>query len=135
MPTDSSPKVAGRIEGRLDALGLRPEEVDAKVGLPAAPRADLDDARRSVSVAVGVDRIVGMFTVDEATSEAIRRAVGDGGELAGVVELRRYFPLLTDNAHARRCVQVIVGWTPLSDHSRKRVNTTARRTTKRHPKG
>jgi len=26
--------VAERIERRLDALGLRPEEVDAKVGLP-----------------------------------------------------------------------------------------------------
>ncbi len=31
---DVSPDVAGRIERRLDALGLRPEEVDAKVGLP-----------------------------------------------------------------------------------------------------
>jgi hypothetical protein len=33
-----------------------------------------------------------MFTVDEPTAEAIRRAVEDGGELAGVVELRRHFP-------------------------------------------
>jgi hypothetical protein len=31
---DVSPEVAERIERRLDALGLRPEEVDAKVGLP-----------------------------------------------------------------------------------------------------
>lgn len=31
---DASPDVAGRIERRLDALGLRPEQVDAKVGLP-----------------------------------------------------------------------------------------------------
>ena len=88
-----------------------------------------------MSVAVGVDKMTGMFTVDEATSEAIRRAVDDGGELAGVVELRRHFPLLTDNAHARRCVQVIVGWTPPADHSRTPANTTARRTTKLHPKG
>ncbi|MBV8916454.1 MAG: hypothetical protein JOZ05_25875 [Acetobacteraceae bacterium] len=51
-----------------------------------------------------------MFTVDEPTAEAIRRAVEDGGELAGVVELRRHFPLITDNAHARRCVRVIAGW-------------------------
>jgi hypothetical protein len=32
---DVSPDVAGRIERRLDALGLRPEEVDTKVGLPS----------------------------------------------------------------------------------------------------
>ncbi len=31
---DTSPNVAGRIERRLDALGLLPEQVDAKVGLP-----------------------------------------------------------------------------------------------------
>jgi hypothetical protein len=53
-----------------------------------------------------------MFTVDELTAEAIRRAVADGGELAGMVELRRHFPLITDNADARRCVRVIAGWTP-----------------------
>jgi len=51
-----------------------------------------------------------MFTVDEPTAAAIQRAVEDGGELAGVVELRRHFPLITDNADARRCVQVIAGW-------------------------
>jgi len=64
-----------------------------------------------------------MFTVDEPTAEAIRRAVEGGGELAGVVELRRHFPLIADNAHARRCVQVIVGWAPLADHSRSRTKT------------
>lgn len=32
---DASPDVAGRIERRLDALGLRPEQVDAQVGLPS----------------------------------------------------------------------------------------------------
>jgi hypothetical protein len=31
---DANPEVAGRIERRLDALGLEPEQVDAKVGLP-----------------------------------------------------------------------------------------------------
>ena len=56
-----------------------------------------------------------MFTVDESTTEAIRRAVEDGGELAGVVELRRHFPLITDNADARRCVRVIAGWTRPAD--------------------
>src|SRR3954463_9608648 len=82
-------------------------------GVRAAQRPEPACARRRVSVAVGADKMVGMFTVDEATSEAIRRAVGDGGELAGGVELRRHFPLITDNAHARRCVQVIAGWKPL----------------------
>jgi hypothetical protein len=65
-----------------------------------------------------------MFTVDEPTAEAIRRAVEDGGELAGVVE-RRYFPLINDNANARRCVRVIAGWTPPADPRRtapKRAN-------------
>jgi hypothetical protein len=51
-----------------------------------------------------------MFVVDEETAAAIRRAWEKGGELAGVVELRRHFPLITDNANARRCVRAIVGW-------------------------
>ncbi len=53
-----------------------------------------------------------MFVVDEATADAIRRAWHDGGELAGVVELRRHFPLITDPVRARSCVQAIVGWAP-----------------------
>ena len=53
-----------------------------------------------------------MFVVDEETAAAVRRAWEEGGELAGVVELRRHFPLITDNAHARRCVRAIVGWRP-----------------------
>ena len=69
-------------------------------------------------VSAGVDKISVMFTVDEPTAEAIRRAVDAGGELAGLVELRRHFRLLTDNAHARRCVQVIAGWNPPDDPSR-----------------
>src|SRR3954447_16812163 len=32
---DVSPNIAGRIERRLEALGLGPEEVDVKVGLPS----------------------------------------------------------------------------------------------------
>jgi hypothetical protein len=51
-----------------------------------------------------------MFVVDEETAAAIRHAWEEGGELAGVVELRRRFPLITDNAHARLCVRAIVGW-------------------------
>ena len=54
-----------------------------------------------------------MFTVDEPSAESIRRAYEDGGELAGVVELRRHYPLLADNAHARLCVRAIAGWKPV----------------------
>jgi hypothetical protein len=56
-----------------------------------------------------------MFAVDERTAEAIRRAYEDGGELAGAVELRRHFPLIADNSHARLCVRAIVSWKPLPD--------------------
>ena len=48
--------------------------------------------------------------VDEATAAAIRRAWDEGGEFSAVVELRRPFPLITDNENARRCVHAIVGW-------------------------
>ena len=61
-----------------------------------------------------------MFVVDEKTAEAIRRAWEEGGELAGVVELRRHFPLITDNASARRCVRAIVGWAPRPASGRER---------------
>jgi hypothetical protein len=53
-----------------------------------------------------------VFVVDEETAAAIRRAWEEGGELAGVVALRRRFPLITDDAQARRCVRAIVGWAP-----------------------
>ena len=51
-----------------------------------------------------------MFVVDEATAAGIRRAWEEGGELAGVVELRRHSPLITSDEQARRCVRAIVGW-------------------------
>jgi hypothetical protein len=53
-----------------------------------------------------------MFVVGEETAASIRRAWEEGGEPAGVVEPRRRFPLITDNANARRCVRAIVGWAP-----------------------
>ncbi len=56
-----------------------------------------------------------MFIVDDATAEAIRRAYNEEGELAGVVEFRRHFPLITDAALARDCVRRIVGWRPLPE--------------------
>ena len=53
-----------------------------------------------------------MFVVDEVTAEAIRRAWHEGGELSGIVELRQYFLLITDNATAGLCVRTIVRWVP-----------------------
>ena len=54
-----------------------------------------------------------MFTVDEPTAAAIRRAYEEDGDLASIVEFRRHFPLINDNAKARECVRTIVSWTPL----------------------
>ena len=55
-----------------------------------------------------------MFTVDEPTAEAIRRAYEEGGELAGIVEFKRHFPLISDHAKALECVRIIAGWKPIS---------------------
>jgi hypothetical protein len=55
----------------------------------------------------------GMFCVTEAEAAAIRAAYEQGGELSAAVELRRLFPGITDNAKARECARIIVGWTPL----------------------
>ena len=55
-----------------------------------------------------------MFAVDEVTALAIRQACEDGGELSGVVELRRHFPLITDNTRARLCLQMIMSWAPIT---------------------
>jgi hypothetical protein len=54
-----------------------------------------------------------MFSVDEATAAAIRRAFEESGELSAVAELRRQFPGIADNANARRCVRAIAAWRPL----------------------
>jgi hypothetical protein len=53
-----------------------------------------------------------MFAVDEPTAEAIRRAWHEGGELSGIVEFKRHFPLVSDHAKARMCVRAILSWTP-----------------------
>jgi len=62
-----------------------------------------------------------MFVVDEATAAVIRAALQQSGELSAVVELRRHFPLITDNAEARHCVRTIAGWKPLPPAKPKRV--------------
>jgi len=53
-----------------------------------------------------------MFSIDEETAETIRRALNEGGELAAVLELRRHFPSIADNARARECVRAIAAWAP-----------------------
>jgi hypothetical protein len=49
----------------------------------------------------------------EEAAAAIRAAFDQGGELSAAVELRRWFPGITDNAHARSCARSIAGWQPL----------------------
>jgi hypothetical protein len=54
-----------------------------------------------------------MFAIDEVTAEAILAIFAQEGELSAVVELRRRFPLITDNAQARACARTIAGWQPV----------------------
>ena len=42
-----------------------------------------------------------MFSVTEAEAAAIRRVFEEEGELSAMIELRRHFPGITDNAKAR----------------------------------
>ncbi len=58
---------------------------------------------------------VAMFRVSETEAAAIREAYERGGELSAAIELRRLFPGITDNAHARTCARMILGWTPLPE--------------------
>ncbi len=67
-----------------------------------------------------------MFAVDEVAAEAIRRAYEESGELAGVVELRRHFPLIADNPDVRAFVRIIAGWKPIQEPISGRL-TPARR--------
>ena len=80
---------------------MRAREIGHGRASPAAP----SRARIYLSDRATAAVCCGMFAVDERTAEAIRRAYEDGGELAGVVELRRHFPLIADNSHARLCVR------------------------------
>ena len=54
-----------------------------------------------------------MFTVSEADVAAIRTVFERDGEFAAAAELRQRFAGITDNAHAREVVRMIVGWQPL----------------------
>ncbi len=58
---------------------------------------------------------VAMFWVSETEAAAIRETYERGGELSAAIELRRLFPGITDNAHARTCARMIIGWAPLPE--------------------
>ncbi len=53
-----------------------------------------------------------MFLVPEADATAIREVFERDGELSAAIELRRRFPGIANNEHARRCVRSIAGWGP-----------------------
>lgn len=60
---------------------------------------------------VGWKRILrSMFIVDEEAAAEIRRLYREQGEWPAVVEFKRHFPLISDNADALRCTRVIAGW-------------------------
>jgi len=65
-------------------------------------------SRLRLFAVLGLPMIGGMFAVTEAA--VIRAAFERGGELLAVVELRRLFPAVTGNEHARQCVRQILGW-------------------------
>lgn len=55
---------------------------------------------------------MGMFVIPDADAVAIRAVFAEEGELSAVIELRRRFPGVIDNAKARACARTIAGWTP-----------------------
>ena len=68
-----------------------------------------------------------MFMVDEETATAIRHAYEEGGELLAVVELRRHFPGIADNANAPLCARAIASWTERPPVIERRVPKKRRR--------
>jgi hypothetical protein len=61
-----------------------------------------------------------MFVVSEAEAAAIRAAFDRDGEFAAAIVVRRLFPAVADNEHARQCARTIAGWKPLSLPLRRR---------------
>lgn len=51
-----------------------------------------------------------VFIITGNEAAAIRAAFERNGELSAAIELRRRFPGISDNAHARACVRSIAGW-------------------------
>jgi len=72
-----------------------------------------------------------VFCVDETTAEAIRHAFNEEGELSAVIELRRHFPLITDNAKGRECVRIIAGRQPVSPPAKAESKITQLRSQRR----
>jgi hypothetical protein len=56
-----------------------------------------------------------MSAVSESDAAAIRAVFSEEGELSAVIELRRRFRGITDNAKARECVRMIAGWRPSTE--------------------
>ena len=54
-----------------------------------------------------------MFVISDADAAALRTIFQQRGEFSAAIELRRLFPGITDNAHARECVRTIASWRPL----------------------
>jgi hypothetical protein len=61
-----------------------------------------------------------MFAVSEEEAAAIRAAFDRDGEFAAAIVVRRLFPAIADNEHARQCARTIAGWKPLSLPLRRR---------------
>jgi hypothetical protein len=60
-----------------------------------------------------------MFIVSEDEATAIRAAFERDGEFSAAIELRRLFPGVSDNDHARDFARTIAGWKPLAPPPRK----------------
>jgi hypothetical protein len=63
--------------------------------------------------AARVTMLPGMFVVSEEDAVAIRTAYEQEGELSAAIELRRRFPAIKDNDHAKESARTIAGWKPL----------------------
>jgi hypothetical protein len=54
-----------------------------------------------------------MFVVSEEAAAAIRTVYETEGLLSAAIEVRRWFPGITDNAKASDCARAIASWQPL----------------------
>ncbi len=54
-----------------------------------------------------------MFAVSEEDAAAIKAAFEQGGEFSAAIELRRRFPLISDNDQAREHARIIASWLPI----------------------
>lgn len=95
MPVQGFPLADPR---QLEQFAVAPDNGDRPISLVGCRRPD---------------HACGMFVVSESDVVAIRAAWEHGGELAAVVELRRLFPALRDNARAALCAATIARWKPL----------------------